>query len=78
MVILAAAAFAVQSTYQKTKEKIPGQLVFGRYMIPWRYIRQRKQTQINKYLYCENTTRIDHGYRVREKVTTKMRSASKR
>ena len=77
MGILAAAALAVRSTYHHTKEKIPGQLVFGRDMIlpinqiaDWRYICQRKQTQINKYTACENTTRIDHDYRVGNKVTT--------
>ena len=49
MVILAAADFAVQSMYNRTKEKNPGQLVFGRDMIlpiihvaDWRYIRQHK------------------------------------
>ena len=49
MVILAAADFAVQSMYHRTKEKNPGQLVFGRDMIlpiihvaDWRYIRQHK------------------------------------
>ena len=30
----------------------------------WRYIRQRKKTQIDKYLIHENTTRIDHDYSV--------------
>ena len=33
MGILAAAAFSVQSTYQNIKQKSPGQLVFGQYMI---------------------------------------------
>ena len=84
MTILAAAAFAVQSTYHRTKEKSPGQLVFGRDMIlpinhaaDWRYIRQRKQMQINKDITCENTTRIDNNYRVGYKVMTKNRSAYK-
>ena len=67
MGILVAAAFAVRSTYHKTKGKIPGKLVFGRDMIlpmnnvaDWRYIRQRKQTQIYNYVIREKTTRIDH------------------
>ena len=45
------AVFAVQSTYNQTKQKHPGQLVFGQDMIPpinhlanWRFIHQRKQT----------------------------------
>ena len=50
MGILAASAFLVQSTYHRTKQKIPGQLVFGLDMIlpinrvaNLRFIRQRKQ-----------------------------------
>ena len=84
MVILAAEYFAVRSTYDWTKEKIPGQLLFGRDMIlpinqvaDWRYISQRKKTQINKELAHENTSRIYHDYRVGDKVMTKMRSAYK-
>ena len=53
MGILAASGFVVRSMYHRTKQKILGQLVFGRYMtLPiyhisnWRYIRQQKQTQI--------------------------------
>ena len=78
--ILAAADFAVRSTYHRWKGKIPGQLVFGMYIIlpinhvaDWRYIRQRKQTQINKYLDRENTTRIDYDYRVGDKVLIYLR-----
>ena len=78
MGILAAAAFAVCSTYHKTQGKIPGQLVFGRYMIlpinhiaDLRYIRQHKQAQIDKYVIHENTTKTDHDYIVGDKVTAK-------
>ena len=53
MVILAAAASTVRSTYHRTKHKNMGQLVFGRYMIlpinhlaNWIFIRQRKQAKI--------------------------------
>ena len=70
--------------YHSMKEKSLGQLFFGRYIILpinhvayWRYIRQRKQTQINKGVNRENTTRIDYNYRVGDKVMTKMRSAYK-
>ena len=66
MGILAAADFVVISTYHMIKQKVPGQLLFVRDMIlpinhvtDWRYIRQCKQTQINKDAICENTTRID-------------------
>ena len=41
----------------------------------WRYIRQRKQKQINKGVPCEKTTRIDHNYRVGDKILIKNRSA---
>ena len=43
----------------------------------WRYTRQHKQTQINKYVNRENTNRIDYDYRVGHEVMTKMRSAYK-
>ena len=28
----------------------------------WRYIRHRKQTEINKHVISENNTRTDHDY----------------
>ena len=33
-----------------------------------RYIRQCKQTEINKYAVCENTTRIIYDQRIGDKV----------
>ena len=82
--ILATSAFAVRSTYHMTKDKIPGQLVFGRDMIlpinqvaDCRYIRQRKQAQIYKDVIRENTTRIDHHCGVRDRVMKKSKSACK-
>ena len=75
MGILAAAAFAVISMYHGTKQKIPGQLVFFQDMIlpinhvaDWRYIRQCKQTQINKDAIREKTTRIDYDHKVGDQV----------
>ena len=47
------------------------------YVVDWRYNRQNKQTQINRYVTRENTTRINHDYRVGDKVMTKNRSAYK-
>ena len=47
------------------------------HIVYWRYIRQRKQEQINKDLNHENNTRIDHDYIVGDKVITKNRSAYK-
>ena len=79
-----AAAFAVRSTYHRTKVKISDQLVFGQYMIlpinhvaDCRYIRQRKQAQIDKDVIHENTTRICHNYRVGDKVMTLPKSENK-
>ena len=43
----------------------------------WRYIRQPKKTQINKYVTRENTTRIDHDYIVGDKILIKNKSAYK-
>ena len=74
MVILAVSAFAVRPKYHRNKYKRPGQLVFCRDMIlpinhvaDWRYIHQRKKTQINKYVTRKKTTRIDQDHRVGDK-----------
>ena len=84
MGILAAAAFAVRSTYHMTKYKTPGQLVFGpdtilpiNYVADWRFIRQRKQAQIDKDVIRENSTRIDHDYILGDKLMTRTNSAYK-
>ena len=52
MGILAADALSVRYTYHIIKDKSPGQLVFGRYMILpikhieyWKFVHQRKQAQ---------------------------------
>ena len=59
MGILAETAVAVQCTYHIMKDRSPGQLLFGRdiilpinHVLHWRYIRQRKQTQINIDVKC--------------------------
>ena len=84
MLILATAAFKVKSTYHRTKQKSTGQIVFERdrilpikHVADWRYIRQLKQTQINRYVIHENTTIIDHDYRVRDQVIMDSKSAFK-
>ena len=78
MGILAAASFVVQSTYHSTELKNPGQMVFDREMIlpinnvaDWRYIRHNKKAQTDKDVIHENTTIIDHGYRLGDKFMTK-------
>ena len=60
--ILAAAAFAVHSTYHTKLQATPGQLVFGRDMVlntpfiaDWEAIRRRKQQIIDKNNKMENT-----------------------
>ena len=66
MGILATEDFSVRSTYHRTKQKSPGQLVFGQDMIlpikhiaNWRHICQRKQKQIEKYAIKKNFTEMD-------------------
>ncbi len=63
------------STYHTTLRKTPGQLVFGRDMIfnikhvaNWEYIRQNKQKLIDKNNKAENAKRIEHTYKVGDKV----------
>ena len=75
MGILAAVAFAVRAMYHQTKQKSPGQLVFGQDMIlpinhlaSWILIHQRKQAQIEKEVIRENSTRVNHDYRIGEWV----------
>ena len=79
-----AATSVVQSTYQSTKGKSIGQLVFVRSMILpinhlacWRYICQHKQVQINKDVICENTTIIYPNYGVGDTIMIKTKSAHK-
>ena len=73
--ILSATAFAVRSTFHTTLKNTPGQLVFGRDMIlnvkheaNWEFIRQRKQTIIEKNNKAENAKRVPHTYTVGDKV----------
>ena len=75
MGILAEATFVLCSTYHRVKGKVPGHMVFEKDTIlpimrveNWRYIRQRKQAQINKDVIRNNSTIIDHNYRVGDQV----------
>ena len=72
---LSSAAFAIRSTYHTTLQATPAQLVFGRDMIlpisisaDWDRIKQRKQTEIDRNNRRENRDRIDHTYKVGDKV----------
>ena len=78
MGILAAADFVVQATYHRIKQKCPGQLVFGRYMIlsinhiaNRRLTHQHKQAQIEEDLIRKNSTRTDHNDRVGYQITVR-------
>jgi hypothetical protein len=82
--ILSATAFAVQSTFHKTLQNTPGQLVFGRDMIlnikheaNWEYICVRKQIILLKNSKAENTKRIPHTYNIGDKVLLKRGTENK-
>ena len=75
MGIPATAAFAVRSTYHRTIQKSPVQLVLWRDMIPpidhianLRYICQREKMQIEKDVIRKKITRTDHYYRIGDKA----------
>ena len=72
---LAAAAFAVRSTFHTTLQATPAQLVFHRDMLlpiqhiaDWALINERKQQEINKNNERENRKRISHTYAEGDKV----------
>ena len=57
---------------------------FGKYMIlpinhiaNWRYIRQQKQEQIEKYAIHKKTTRIDYDYNIGDSVMVRRNQAYK-
>ena len=72
---LTACAYALRCTYHTTLKATPGQLVFGRDMIlpvkfnaDWALIAQQKQESIIKSNTKENKKRIQHEYKVGDKV----------
>jgi len=82
--ILAAAAFAMRSTYHTTLQATPGQLVFGRDMVlniqheaDWTAIKARKQELIRKNNRIENSKRIPHQYKVGDQVMLENHQANK-
>ena len=73
--VLAAAAFEILSTTSSQKCYSPGQLIFFRdkihpikHRVNWEFIRQQKQTQINKDKTHDNKYRVDYDYKVGDKV----------
>ena len=84
MSILLAEYFSVRSTYRWTKQKSPGQLVFGQDMIlpinnisNWRHTRQQKQRQIEKFKIRENSTQIDYDFNIGDEFTVRKNQAYK-
>ena len=76
--ILAAVGFAMRATVHTTTRATPSQLVFNRdaihnvgFKADWHYIKNRKQTLINKNNKRENATRIPHTYQVGDLVVIK-------
>ena len=76
--ILAAASFAMHSTYHTTLRAMPGQLIFGRdmilntqYLADWTVINACKQQLIRKNNIIENSKRIPHQYKVGAMVVRK-------
>jgi hypothetical protein len=73
--VLSAVAFAMRATLHTTSQATPSQLVFGRdaitnvnFIANWQYIKDRKQTLIQKNNARENAKRIPHEYRVGDTV----------
>ena len=73
--ILAAASFAMHSTYHTTLRAMPGQLIFGRdmilnmqYLADWTAIKACKQQLIHKNNIIENSKCIPHQYKVGDMV----------
>ena len=69
--ILASVAWAINSSYHKTKEATPGQLVYGRDMIfhdtfkaNWQAIHMRKARDTLLNTVAGNRTRSNHKYKV--------------
>ena len=82
--ILAAASFAMCSTYHTTLRAMPGQLIFGRdmilntqYLADWTAIKAHKQQLIHKNNIIENSKRIPHQYKVGDMVMLENHHANK-
>ena len=76
--IIAAAMFALRSTYHTTLQATPAQLVFGRdsvmnvqCQIDWTAIKERKRKLINSNNAKENAKRTPYTYHVGDKILVK-------
>ena len=72
---LAAAAYAIRSTYHTTLEATPAQMVYGRDMLlpiqfqtDWARLQLKRQKEINKNNTRENSKRITHAYALHDQV----------
>jgi len=75
---LASAAYAIRSTFHTTLKATPAQLVFGRDMIlpikfkaDWAAIEQTRQKEISRNNKRENASRMNHQYKVGDKILLK-------
>ena len=82
--ILAAAAFAMCSTYHTTLRATPGQLIFGRdmilnmqYLADWTAIKARKQQLIRKNNIIKNSKHIPYQYKVGDMVMLENHGSNK-
>ena len=82
--ILAAAVFAMCSTYHTTLRVTPGQLIFGRdmilntqYLADWTVIKACKQQLIHKNNIIENSKHIPYQYKVGDMVMLENHRANK-
>ena len=84
MGIIAEKDLFVRSTYHRIKDDIPGQLVFGldriipiKHITDWRYILQRKKSQIEKYAIRKKPNQIEYNHRVGYQVLLVYKAAHK-
>lgn len=73
--ILSSVAWAIRSSYHSILKATPGQIVFGRDMVfnmnkavDWQLMQKQKQDQILRDNIRENLKRVDHDYKVGDKV----------
>jgi hypothetical protein len=75
---LSSAAYAIRSTFHTTLKATPAQLVFGRdmvlpikFMADWGAIKQQRQKEMGRNDRRENSSRINHDYKVGDKILLK-------
>jgi hypothetical protein len=75
---LVSTAHAIRSTFHTTLKATPGQLVFGRDMVPpikfmadWGAVEQQRQKEMGRNNRRENSSRISHDYKVGDKIQLK-------